>query len=204
MTSKIYELDYTDSSKQPIKVPRRVFIDDILDITLVGKRKLEYGEVLNENILHLLEHFACYSSLTQLNLPDYTSVVGNLLKHPVIGQLWYNLSVRDLYFWNGIEWKTMNTFADITGNSGFIYDGDTVPIPLDLNGNTHYLGDCAINVAPVNMMEEIESFVCEVNNQGVVTCKYTPVGGSERSGYATYIIVCNGSNKLPPTPIPED
>lgn len=203
MAKKIYELDYTDSSKTPIQVPRRVFVDDILDITLVGKRKLEYGEVLNENILHLLEHFACHSSLTELNVPDYTSATGNLLKNPVVGQLWYNLSVRDLYYWNGTQWNKMNSFADITGNSGFIFDGDTVPIPLDFDGNLHYVGDCAISVSPVNMMEEVESFICEVDSSGVVTCKYTPIGGTERSAYASYIIICSGSKiAITPTPTP--
>lgn len=196
MTSKkIYELNYTDASQTPIKVPRRVFITDILDITLIGKRTLEYGAVLNENVLHLLENFSCPSLEDSENEPDSNDVIGILLTNPVIGQLWYNSRNGRLYSWSGTAWKAYDLFSDVSGNSGFISDGDTVPIPLDLHGNTHNLSNCAINVSPSLIFDEIEDFTCEVSALGVVTCKYTPVGGSERSGVASYIIVCSGSTR---------
>lgn len=193
MTSKkIYELNYTDASKAPIRVPRRVFITDILDLTLIGKRTLEYGIALNENILHLLENFSCPADEDNIDTPDLASVVGILLSNPITGQLWYNSSTQRLYSWSGTAWKAYTSFSDVSGNSGFISDGDTVPIPLDLYGNTHALSNCAINVSPSLIFAEVEAFTCEVSALGVVTCKFTPIGGTERSGVASYIIVCSG------------
>ncbi len=195
MTSKkIYEINYTDASKAPLKVPRRVFITDILDITLIGKRTIEYGAALNENILHLLENFSCPSDGNSGN-PDTGSVVGILLSNPVIGQLWYNSTDKKLCSWSGTAWKAYDLFSDISGNSGYISDGDTIPIPIDLHGNTHTLANCAINVSPVQIFAEVEAFTCEVSSLGVVTCKYTPVGEAERSGVASYVIICSGTDR---------
>ena len=199
-TKKIYELKYTDNTKSPIKVPRRVLISDLLDITLIGKRTLEYGEVLNQNLLHLLENFSCAAKLDDLNVPDPTEIAGKYLENPVVGQLWYNSTVKSLFVWLNGSWSVIKSFSDISGNSGFIYDGDIVPIPVDLHGYSHNVSDCVINVSPVLMEQNIESFTCEVSNLGVVTCKYTPVGGVERSGMASYMILCNKSVRLPLTP----
>lgn len=198
MTSKIYTLKFTDADTTPIKVPRRIFINDLLDITLIGKRTLEYGEVLNQNVLHLLENFACAAKSDDLRVPDPDTIAGRWLENPTMGQLWYNSTVESLFAWTGTQWTIIKSFSDISGNSGFIYDGDTVPIPLDLHGNQHNIMDCAINVSPVLMEQDIESFICEVSSLGVVTCKYTPVGGAERSGIASYMILCNKSLRVPP------
>lgn len=202
MNSKIYEIKYTDNDKPAVRVPRRIFINDLVDITLVGKRTLEYGQVFNENILHLLEHFACKSRLDDLDVPDPDSKLAEVLNNPVNGQLWFNSTTKCVHVWNGSAWQSINTYSGVSGNSGFIYDGEYLPIPLDINGVQHYIDECAINVSPIFMDEQIESFICEVNSQGLVTCRYTPVGGSEKSGMASYIILCHGNCRIPPTPTP--
>ena len=201
-TPKIYEIKYTDNTEAAIRVPRRIFISDLVDITLVGKRTLEYGQVFNENMLHLLEHFACKSRLDDLDVPDPDSKLAEVLNNPVNGQLWFNITTKCVHVWNGTSWQPINTYSGVSGNSGFIYDGEYLPIPLDVNGAQHFIDECAINVSPIFMDEQIESFICEVNSQGLVTCKYTPVGGTQKSGMASYIILCHGNCRIPPTPTP--
>jgi hypothetical protein len=65
-------------------------IDSTLDIKLIGKNYAGYGEVQNENFLHLLENFS-----------------GNKMPpRPVTGQLWFDTSVNKVKFYNGITWRS--------------------------------------------------------------------------------------------------
>ncbi len=68
-------------------------------IKLVGKGALDYGEILNENQVHMLEHFA--NSTSPLN--------------PLRGQLWYNTTTQRLVVWNGSAWVSISNQGDIVG-----------------------------------------------------------------------------------------
>lgn len=67
-------------------------IDSSLDIRLVGKNYAGYGEVQNENFLHLLENFAGISAPPK----------------PINGQIWFDSSSRKLKFWDSSasQWRT--------------------------------------------------------------------------------------------------
>lgn len=67
-------------------------IDNSLDIRLIGKNYAGYGEVQNENFLHLLENFAGISAPPR----------------PINGQIWYDSSVRKLKYYDSqtSQWKT--------------------------------------------------------------------------------------------------
>lgn len=65
-------------------------LDTTLDIKLVGKNYAGYGEVQNENFLHLLEHFANSS-------PPIKAISG---------QIWFDSGSSKLKFYNGAGWKT--------------------------------------------------------------------------------------------------
>ena len=68
-------------------------IDNTLDIKLIGKNYAGYGEVQNENFLHLLEHF---SSPTE---PP----------RKITGQIWYNSATKKLQYYTATGttgWKT--------------------------------------------------------------------------------------------------
>lgn len=68
-------------------------IDNTLDIKLIGKNYAGYGEVQNENFVHLLENF---SGPTR---PD----------RPITGQLWYDSSSKKLLYYTATGstgWKT--------------------------------------------------------------------------------------------------
>ena len=74
-----YTIDYSQSSKTAIVVNDGT-IDTSTSIGLIGKNYTRFGEILNENMLHLLEHFANASAPS----------------NPTEGQLWYDTTNSQL------------------------------------------------------------------------------------------------------------
>jgi hypothetical protein len=66
--------------------------DNSTDLTFIGKNYAGYGEVQNENFLHLLENFA--------NTEDKPPT------RPVEGQIWYDSTNRVLKFHDGYRFKS--------------------------------------------------------------------------------------------------
>jgi hypothetical protein len=66
-------------------------IDTTTDIRFVGKNYAGYGEIQNENFLHLMENFANVSPPPKA----------------VIGQIWYDATSTEkkLKFWDGVNWR---------------------------------------------------------------------------------------------------
>lgn len=65
-------------------------IDTTTDIRFVGKNYAGYGEVQNENFLHILENFANSSPPPRV----------------ITGQIWYDSGNRQLKYYNGVRFKT--------------------------------------------------------------------------------------------------
>lgn len=65
-------------------------IDTTTDLRLLGKNYAGYGEVQNENFLHLLENFANTSAPPK----------------SVVGQIWYDSGNRKLRFYDGTRFRT--------------------------------------------------------------------------------------------------
>ena len=65
-------------------------LDSSLDLKLIGKNYAGYGEVQNENFVHLLENFAGTSAPPR----------------PISGQIWFDSSTNKLKFYDGIKWRT--------------------------------------------------------------------------------------------------
>lgn len=102
-------------------------IDSTLDIKLIGKNYAGYGEVQNENFVHMLENFAGASSPPR----------------PVSGQIWYDASTKKLKFYDSTlqKWKTAggtevaatapaglsigDLWYDSTNKQVYVYDGTT-------------------------------------------------------------------------------
>jgi hypothetical protein len=65
-------------------------VDNTLDISLIGRNYAGYGEVQNENLVHLLENFAS----------------GSEPPKKVTGQIWYDTRVKKLKFFDGNKFKS--------------------------------------------------------------------------------------------------
>jgi hypothetical protein len=65
-------------------------IDTTTDLRLVGKNYAGYGEVQNENFVHLLENFANITSPPKA----------------ITGQIWFDTSAKKLKFYDGAKFKT--------------------------------------------------------------------------------------------------
>jgi hypothetical protein len=92
-----YTIDYSDSGKTPIIVNDGT-VDTSTSIAFVGKNYTRFGEVLNENLLHLLENFA--SSTAPSN--------------PTEGQLWYDTQNSYLKLYDNGQWYTIGSPAGTT------------------------------------------------------------------------------------------
>jgi hypothetical protein len=65
-------------------------VDNTLDISLIGRNYAGYGEVQNENLVHLLENFAS----------------GTEPPKKITGQIWYDTRVKKLKFFDGDKFKS--------------------------------------------------------------------------------------------------
>lgn len=103
------------SSSTPVVVEDGT-INSTFDIKLIGKNYAGYGEVQNENFLHILENFA------GTNQPP----------RPVTGQIWFDSGTSKLKFYDGIKWRSnggseIGTTAPVgltTGDFWFDTDND--------------------------------------------------------------------------------
>lgn len=78
-------------------------IDTTTDLRFIGKNYAGYGEVQNENFLHLLENFANTAPPPK----------------PILGQIWYDSSLKKIKFYDGSQFKTASgSLAQSTAPAG--------------------------------------------------------------------------------------
>lgn len=79
-------------------------IDSTLDIKLIGKNYAGYGEVQNENFVHLLENFAG----------------GSAPPRPISGQIWYDTTTKKIKFYDAASarWRTAGGAESAAGPTG--------------------------------------------------------------------------------------
>lgn len=221
-SDNVYVIKYTDKSKGTITITKSSLVTNLVDIALVGKSRLDYGEVFNENILHLLENFACPSLSGDADAPDTTVAFGTLLSNPVDGQKWFNSTNKRLYIYNANTalWVPQAKQSDVAGNSGIIAHGGYLPRPVGSDGYVFPYEECNFvvsqhssrSVATDGYMpsdSEIDYMRCYVSADGQVTMQFRYRGESSlRNGYANYqIIGIRGETNTPlisvtPLPIP--
>lgn len=83
-------------------------IDTTTDLRFIGKNYAGYGEVQNENFLHLLENFA------NTNPPPKA----------VLGQIWYDSTNRKLRFYDGVQFKTASGAVSSASAPAGLTSGD--------------------------------------------------------------------------------
>jgi len=76
-----------------IEVPDQTVDSSSCDLKLIGKNYAGYGEVTNENVLHLLENFRGFSAP----------------RRPLTGQIWYDELANKIKFYDDTQqWKTVS------------------------------------------------------------------------------------------------
>jgi hypothetical protein len=204
----VYTISYTDTDTQSITVNKLTLNQSTLDIALLGQGRTEYGQVFDENILHLLENFASYEDSNNPGNPDPNNTYSGLLSNPTKGQKWYNKTQNRLFTYDGSAWHSMGNIDDVAGNFGIIAHGSYVPRPISpITGYEFTYEECSWVVSMWNFSDQTQNAICTTNSSGLVTSQYTVVGSPYvTNAYAFYQIIGirgNSSNTQPsPTPTP--
>ena len=113
-----YMLNWSDNTlKPPFLLPEATVDNHTTSLQLTGKRVINWGEFLNENMMHLLEHG---SSKTAPN-------------NPTIGQLWLDANNGDLkIFTSQSTWNVIKTVPGI----GTQTTTTTTPVPTTTTTTT--------------------------------------------------------------------
>lgn len=134
-------------------------IDSTFDLRLIGKNYAGYGEIQNENFLHLLENFAgntapprpingqiWYDNLTKrIRYYDATTQrwrgTGGIEAsvtppiNPSEGDLWWKIDVKQLFAWDGLEWAlvgpdSLGGYGKTRMESRILTDNQDLPHPV--------------------------------------------------------------------------
>lgn len=216
-----YNIKFTDINKTPIIIDQGTVDVSDVDIALFGRIDLEYGELLNENLLHLLENFACPEDPDNIGNPDLSVALNDTLSHPTEGQIWYNATQGIPFSWDGTEWQAIGSSTDFAANSGKIYHGQQIPLPVSSSGYQFTYDECIWIVTPSGIQATdlqnsgFSYMVCTTTNSGLVNHQYTIAGSNVLvSAIANYLIIgMRGSSNavnvhnhnydtLPPPPPP--
>jgi hypothetical protein len=197
-----YTIDFTDKTKQPI-VLDEMQTDNTTDITLFGRKRLAYGQELQENLLHILENFACPEDSTNPGNPDLNKSYDGIFQHVVEGQFWYNSTKNVLNYWDGTHWIPLARQDSVAANWGIISDGQFLPNPVsEITGKVFNYSECVWIVSPFTFPQKIDFFQCSTDANAQVTSKYRIVGNNDiLPGMANYLIVgiAGNVNQLQPT-----
>lgn len=158
-------------------------VDSTFDIKLVGKNYAGYGEVQNENYLHLLENFANSSepprkttgqiwydsSNKKLKFYDGTKFrttggaeVGAIAPTGLTeGDFWFNTDTNQLFAWDGLEFILVGPQA--------VADADTTQLRsrsvIDNTGASHAIIEALVNGFPVYVISPDEFTINNAVNE---------------------------------------
>ena len=203
----MYTISFTNKNTSPIIVQDDT-INQQTDVTLFGLSDTPYGQLLQENFLHLLEHFALPENPLSPGAPNTQEAIDTLLQTPISGELWYNKSNSTLYVFNGTNWVRLVRGDQVAANWGVIANGSQIPLPqTPLDGVPFQYSDCVWIVSPFNYPKNISNLTCSTDQNANVTVQYIYSSDSTntiQSGYANYLILAikGNQNYIPPTPTP--
>jgi hypothetical protein len=207
----MYTINFTDKTKLPIMIDESE-VDNSTDITMFGRKRLAYGEELQDNLIHILENFACPEDSNNPGNPDQSRATDSLFQDKIEGQWWFNSTKKLLNYYDGTKWIPIAREDDIASNWGIIADGQFLPKPVsESTGRTFDYSECVWIVSPFNIPQKIDYLECQTDNSGLVSMKMRYVGVSNIvSGLANYMIVGIGGNvnqpqatvQITPTPTP--
>lgn len=191
-----YSIRYTDINVTPIIINQGEVNTTAVDVALFGRIDLEYGQLLNENLLHLLENFACPEDPNAPGTPDLTVALSNTLYNPTDGQIWFNSTQQTPFIYVTDAWVSLGTSSDFAANSGKIYNGQQLPLPVSTSGYQFTYDECVWLVSPSGIQQSdlgtngFSYMVCTTNDTGLVIHTYAKVGTNVLiAGVANYIII---------------
>ena len=205
-----YIVNFTNKNKTPITISENN-VDVSTDITLFGRKKLEYGKDMNQNLLNLLENFACPEDPVNPGNPDLNRSGGKLI-NPVNGQFWYNTTQDLPYFRSDSKWVVLFRDGSIQANWGIISNGQQIPAPLLPNGSAFSYSNCVWIVGPFAISGELTEYAIETtannavvtatSNLGPLVCNYLIVGirGNSNIGNQNPIVTVTPTPTLSRTP----
>lgn len=88
MSNMPYRINTTDGNLL-VEIPDGTFDTDTTSLTLIGKNSINFGEIVNENLIKLLENFKSTTAPEQ----------------PLTGQIWYDSSSGRLNVYDGNSWR---------------------------------------------------------------------------------------------------
>lgn len=205
-----YIVNFTDINVSPITIPEGEMDTTSLDISLFGRIRLEYGEFLNESLLHILENFAAPESITSPGIPDTDNTHNNILSNPTVGQFWYNSTDKRLYSWDGMFWVPLRGGEEIGANWGSISNGQQLPRPVSpTTGYQFEYDECIWSVAPAGYDGEFGAMSCGTTEDATVTMEYKFKGSDfVVEGFVNYLIIgirnnANQGTPMDPTSLPD-
>ncbi len=188
-----YNVKFTDTNKTPILVEQDAQKSTETDLVLFGRSFLEYGEQLNENLVKILENFACSEMAAPPEAgdwPDTDLTVNETLTEPLEGQLWYNTTKQALYNYNGTMWIPLVTGSDYAANWGQVTDGTLLPRPVAQNGYVFPYSECIWIVSPAGHGGRFDYMACTTDEDAQVLMRYRLLGDDTlTSGTANYLII---------------
>lgn len=183
-----YNVKFTDTNKTPLLVEQDSEVPSGTDLVMFGRSFLEYGEQLNENLVKLLENFACPQD-GSAEVPD-ADAANATLTEPLEGQMWFNTTQKALYQYHGSVWVRLTSGSDYAANWGQIADGQSLPRPVSSSGYTFQYSECVWVVSPAGHTGRFDYMVCTTDVNALVNAKYRLLGNSAiTSGVANYLIV---------------
>lgn len=134
LSGGVLTVHFTDDTlKSPIDIPPNELNYSLTSLGLIGRGALNYGEVINENLIRILENFASD---------------GVAPSNPTIGQMWWDHQSLAIRVWTGSNWQSGLTIG--IGDSLVLLDGESVP-----TGNEYHIRggggpnpDVGIDISP--------------------------------------------------------
>lgn len=186
-----YNVNFTDNSKTPIQV-EETGINADYSIKFPGRIRLEWGEDVNENLLHLLENFAVAGAASNIDKPSFTRSRGKL-SNPVEGQLWFNKTNNKLYSYDASNdrWVPYGEKGQqYAANWGQIGHGEQLPLPVSPSGYLFNYFECIWSVSPFSYATGFTSVNCYSDpSNSEVTMQYTNPSIGTIDGIANYLII---------------
>lgn len=185
-----YNVKFTDTNKTPLVVQQDTQSDTGTDLLLFGRSFLEYGEQLNENLVRLLENFACPEAAGSDPATPDLDQANDTLSEPVEGQLWFNTTRSAIFQYDGTQWNKLTSGADYAANWGQISHGQQLPQPVSSSGYVFPYSECIWIVSPAGHTGRFDYMVCTTDASAVVDVQYRLLGNNTlTNGLANYLII---------------